>query len=316
MEAVGGIVGGLFASDAAGDAADAQQASTAASIAEQRRQYDQSRADQLPFLQGGTAGMNELLKLYGLTPNTGKTRAQLREELLPAYTTAATAPTWVPEQNSGPESYTPGYWQQGTNGSVDEARLNAAIEQAYAQQEADRRAAMADPAYGSAFDPIDVGDVTQEPGYQFGLQQGQTALDRKIAAMGGRVSGAALKAASRYNSDYATTRYGQAYDRVNQERQQKLNRLASLAGIGQTAVSQTSQAGQNSTNAITNLLTSQGDATGAARLAQGNIWGNTASQIGAAYGRSTTPTYGSWNNFGSVPYNADTTIPMQPGGGY
>lgn len=290
MEAVGGIVGGLFASDAAGDAADAQQAATAASIGEQRRQYDLSRADNLPFLQGGAAGMNELLKLYGLTPNTGKTRAQLREELMPAYTNAATAPTWVPESNAGPETYYPGYWAQGQNGSVDDARLNAAIEQAYAQQQADQQAAMQDPAFGSAFKPINAGDVMNEPGYQFGLQQGQTALDRKIAAMGGRVSGQALKAASRYNSDYATTRYGQAYDRKNQERADKLNRFGLLAGVGQTAVGQTTQAGQNSTNAITNLLSSQGDASGAARMAQGNIWGNVANQVGAAFGRKTTPT--------------------------
>lgn len=289
LPVVGSIVGGLFGSDAAGDAADAQQAATAASIAEQRRQYDQSRMDNLPFLQGGTAGMQELLKLYGLVPNTGKTRAQLREELLPAYTNAATAPVWNPGYDVGPETTYPGSWTQGQNGSIDEARLNAAIEQAYAQQEADRRAMMADPSFGSAFKPIDAGDVMNEPGYQFGLQQGQTALDRKIAAMGGRVSGQALKAASRYNSDYATTRYGQAYDRNNQERQTKLNRIAELAGIGQTAVGQTTQAGQNSTNAISQLLSSQGDATGAARMAQGNIWGNVANQIGAAYGRKTTP---------------------------
>ena len=40
--------------------------------------------------------------------------------------------------------------------------------------------------------PVTAADVMQDPGYQFGLTQGQTALDRKIAAMGGRVSGAAL----------------------------------------------------------------------------------------------------------------------------
>lgn len=295
MEAVGGIVGGLFASDAAGDAADAQQAATAASIGEQRRQYDLSRADNLPFLQGGTAGMNELLRLYGLSPGGGKTRDQFRQELMPAYMTQA-----------GPAAQ-PGYWanvdsgdgqtmtwmsptQEGAAGGLNEAGLNAAIEQAYAQQQAERQAQTQSPGFGSAFAPINAGDVQNEPGYQFGLQQGQTALDRKIAAMGGRVSGQALKAASRYNSDYATTRYGQAYDRKNQERADKLNRFGLLAGVGQTAVGQTTQAGQNSTNAITNLLSSQGDASGAARMAQGNIWGNVANQVGAAFGRKTTPT--------------------------
>lgn len=313
---VGSVVGGLFQSDSVGDAADAQSAATAASIAEQRRQYDLTRSDQQPFMQAGSSAIQRLAQLYGLTPSAGKTRAQLRGELMPAYTNAATAPTWIPESNAGPESYTPGYWSQGQNGSIDEARLNAAIEQAYAQQEAERQAASRDPSFGSAFAPINAGQVQNEPGYQFGQQQGQLGLDRRIAAMGGRVSGQALKAASRFNSDYATTRYGQAYDRVRGERSETLNRLASLAGVGQTAVGQTSQAGQSTGNAISNLMSSQGSATGAASIAQGNIWAGTGNQLAALYGRQTTPTYSSANNFGNVPYGRDTFIPMQPGGGY
>lgn len=39
-------------------------------------------------------------------------------------------------------------------------------------------------------------EVMNSPGYQFGLQQGQQAIDRKTAAAGGRVSGAALKSAA------------------------------------------------------------------------------------------------------------------------
>jgi hypothetical protein len=33
------------------------------------------------------------------------------------------------------------------------------------------------------------------------------------------------------------------------------------------------------------MLTSQGNAAGAAQIAQGNIWGNTTNQIGAILGR-------------------------------
>jgi hypothetical protein len=45
-------------------------------------------------------------------------------------------------------------------------------------------------------------------GYQFRLGQGQQALDRKIAAAGGRLSGASLKAASEYNQGFASNEYG------------------------------------------------------------------------------------------------------------
>ena len=58
------VVGSLISADAAGDAADtAAQASgqaSAASIAEQRRQYDLSRADYAPYLAAGTESVNQL----------------------------------------------------------------------------------------------------------------------------------------------------------------------------------------------------------------------------------------------------------------
>lgn len=126
-------------------------------------------------------------------------------------------------------------------------------------------------------------EVMAEPGYQFGLSEGQRALDRKIAALGGRASGAALKAATRYGTDYATAGYNAAYQR----RQDRLNRLASLAGLGQTATGSSAMAGQNSANAISSLISNQGDAAAAARIGQGNIWGNVLNQAGALYGRQT-----------------------------
>lgn len=135
--------------------------------------------------------------------------------------------------------------------------------------------------------PTTAADVmANDPGYQFGLDTGQTALDRKIAAMGGRVSGAALKATDQYATNYATTGYNSAYQRS----QDRLNRLASLAGLGQTATAASAASGQASTNAMTGLLTSQGDATAARTLAQNNIWGNATNQLSALASKYYTPT--------------------------
>ena len=63
-----------------------------------------------------------------------------------------------------------------------------------------------------------------DPAYQFRFGEGMKALDRQAAARGGLISGGALKAAQRYGQDYASQEFGNAY-----------NRLAGLAGIGQTA---------------------------------------------------------------------------------
>lgn len=125
-------------------------------------------------------------------------------------------------------------------------------------------------------------EVMAQPGYQFGLQQGQQALQRQFAARGGRVSGAAMKAATEYGTNYATTGFNVEYQR----RQDRLNRLAALAGIGQTATQASGQAGMSMAGNVGNMIQSQGDATGAARMAQGNIWSNALGDIGAAYARN------------------------------
>src|ERR1700752_5294340 len=76
----GSVLGGLLGSSASKRAAKAQEAAAAASIAEQRRQFDLSRADQAPFLKTGTAANARLAALLGLEGGDA--------ELLRRFTTA------------------------------------------------------------------------------------------------------------------------------------------------------------------------------------------------------------------------------------
>lgn len=62
------ILSGLMGSSAAGRAADAQLAASQAAIAENARQYNQTRTDNLPYLQTGQAGTARLRQLLGLDP--------------------------------------------------------------------------------------------------------------------------------------------------------------------------------------------------------------------------------------------------------
>lgn len=147
---VGAAVGlGIGGGIAAGEAADAQSDAANAASATQWRMYEQSRADQAPWLKAGEGGLNELAGMLRI----------------PGYKVSTD-------------------WQK-------------------------------------------------DPGYEFQRDEGQKAIDRSYAARGNLLSGAALKAASRYNQDYASGAYNQ-----------RLNRLASIAGVGQTA------AGTNSANAM------------------------------------------------------------------
>jgi len=138
--------------------------------------------------------------------------------------------------------------------------------------------------------------LQNQPGYQFGLNQGQTAIDRSAAGRGGLYSGATLKALERFGQDYAGSKLGETY-----------NRLASVAGLGQTAVAGTNQAGMNAGNQISASQQGLGNALGANALNQGNIWGNAVNQIGA---------YGSRNGWFSGGSGGGGTLSgsISPGG--
>ena len=131
-------------------------------------------------------------------------------------------------------------------------------------------------------------DESNDPGYQFRLAQGDQAIQRAAAAGGGAFSGGTLKALSRYGQDYASNEYSNVYNRAltgyntnvntglnsfltnfnayNTGQGNTFNRLASLAGMGQTATGQLGQLGQSSAANIGNLLTGQGNAAAAGAL--------------------------------------------------
>lgn len=125
---------------------------------------------------------------------------------------------------------------------------------------------------GGSMSRLDVGDVTQEPGYQFGMQQGQSALNNQLGARGMRNSGAALKAAARYGTDYGTTKYNDAFNRLLAGRSAQMNPLLSLAGAGQVGASTIASAGNNYANVAGNALSQFGDARANAALAKGSIY--------------------------------------------
>lgn len=290
---------GLLQSDAASSAADAQSAATGQSIAEQKRQFDLTRSDYAPYRDVGQNALQELARYLGL-PSTsggtsgtasGRTLDQIKAGIAGNYTTGGT-----------PDAYhqLTGRLIPGTAGTVNQAALDAEAQRQFAAQPqaTARTPGTTQQALTDNIDP------TQDPGYMFGLRQGQEAIDRKIAAGGGRVSGAAIKAAGQYATDYATTGYSAAYQR----RQDRLARLQSLAGIGQSATSGTANAGAGTANALSTLYGNQGDASGAASMAQGNIWSNAINQGVAGFQRNNTANVNPY-----LPSNSNYGLPAGPG---
>jgi hypothetical protein len=171
--------------------------------------------------------------------------------------------------------------------------------------------ALADLAGLRNYDPTpDAASVMQEPGYQFGLQQGRNALEGSAAAGGGLYSGQALKELMQFGTDYGTTKFNDAFNRREASFGNRWNRLAGLAGIGQAANQQTTAAGQNYANNVGSIAMGNANAQGAARMAQGNIWGSTFNQLASIAGR------GGFGSPGGGGGGYGGGVPMSAGSGY
>jgi hypothetical protein len=120
-----------------------------------------------------------------------------------------------------------------------------------------------------------------DPGYQFRLQQGMSALQNSAAARGGLLSGNTAQAVTQFGQDYASNEYSNVYNRALGEYQQsynifegnqanQFNRLSALAGGGQVAASQLGQQGQAASSNIANINLAGGAQQGASIMAGGS----------------------------------------------
>lgn len=109
--------------------------------------------------------------------------------------------------------------------------------------------------------------LEMDPGYAFRLGEGNKAIDRAAAARGMYDSGPTLKALTRYGQDFASGEFTNAY-----------NRLLALAGMGQTAATNTGAYGTNTAARVAENQIGVGN-TGAAANISG--YGGVATSLSA-----------------------------------
>lgn len=290
--AIGGassIIGGVMQSDASTSAADTQAQSAAQAVDEQRRQFDVNQTNQQPWLAAGRQGLGLLRTM--LTPsgpagvnyaNADYQRSlQDYQKAMDAYN--AFYPTYQAQAKGSA-----GQREAATKVRSLESAVNDALAASKTAETAQKNAAGSanDPMAGYLLKPFTPGDLANEPGYQFGLKQGELGINRAASAGGRLLSGATLKALDRYNSDYAGTKYQEAYNRDSATKTDIYNRLAGLSGTGQVAANQVSAAGTNAANNISDLYTQQGNALAAGQVGSANAWGNAFSNIANQYQQS------------------------------
>jgi hypothetical protein len=261
---VGVAAAGAYASSqSAKGAADSQAASANAANGLTQDQYNQTRLDNRPFLQNGTAANNLLASYLGIdAPN--KTYDQLMAELGPNYYDYG---RYSGKKYNHPEWATP--------------EVNNILEQ-QKQQQAQQDQMKQSGQFGSLLKSFDANDLANDAIYQStfqnALDQGNQGINRQAAATGSMLSGATLKALSRFGANTAATYGNDAYNRYNTNQSNIYNRLAGISGSGQTAVNNVSSAGQNASTQMGNNLIGVGNARGASSIAATNGYNNALTQ--------------------------------------
>lgn len=125
------------------------------------------------------------------------------------------------------------------------------------------------------FTPPTLAQAEQYPGYQFQLQQGEKALQQSAAAQGNLLTGNTARDVNSYAQGLAQNDYNNVYNQALGQYQQnynifennqanQYNRLAAMAGLGQTSVNQLNSAGANAAGNVSNILLTTGAQQGQA----------------------------------------------------
>lgn len=307
----GSILGGILGSNAAQKAASTQAeaidlasqrqyAAEKEAMALQREQWLKSQENLMPWLQSGQAGLNQLLQ--GLGIGSLQETESSYTPVDPYATERETLTTKIADLEqklAGLGERTPsGLWGEAGNAtaiallkaSIDSAKkeLNSLPEAPGSIDTKSWEVVPGDTSaegYGDLIRSFGMEDFEKDPGYDFRFDEGQRALERSAAAKGMPFGGTAAKAALQYGQNFASNEYQNAWNRFNTEQANRFNRLASIAGIGQTATAAMNQAGQNYANNAANitlgtaqnigdLMTQAANARSSGYMGSANAWSN------------------------------------------
>lgn len=275
-----GAISSLMGGEASNEAANQQVASGREAIAENRRQYDQTRADQAPWRGAGSSAINRLSYLLGLDTGGGEygggveAADAIRARFAPHFTTQGQMRE-VFGANAGDSNAVSGVSTIRDPDFVNEAGLSAAVNAELQRQQAAQAASQPKGSdFGSLMRRFGLSDFQTDPGYQFRLSEGEKGINRSLAARGGLLSGAAIKEASRFNQDTASGEFDRAYGRFNNDQTNQFNRLAGVAGIGQQAQGVVSQVGANTATNNAGIIQGIGNAQAAGTVGRSNALTN------------------------------------------
>lgn len=322
---------GNIQADAARQAAASQLQATREANQLQYAMYQQALANQAPYMRGGQSAFAALMGGMGLggmyqpsgapTAGTMPVRARPLEAGGPNITPEEAAVMYGggrPGMDMGVVPGTAGGTVPGT-GTFDPGALPPGLQPRNLGATPEEMAAAAQQYGGRFTEQFRPSDITLDPSYQFRVEQGLRALKASRAATGMLQTGQGLQDIVNYGQQAGAQEYQAAYDRFMRNQEVAYNRLASLAGVGQTATGAASQAGTMAGQQIgSNIMAGQGAASnyltgGAAAQAAGAV--GQANAITGALGGGLQNWMGlQYLNRPSIGYTAGTGIGAGGGG--
>lgn len=268
----GSVVSGIMGSNAASNAAStqanaannasqAQLQATRESNAMQWQMYQQQMANQSPYMRTGN------MALSALSSGMGLGAAQNYNGGSGGTAGSTSGVPGVGGSAGGGAGFQPG---QTTAGSTTN----------YGASNADMAAAAGSVAPGQFTKTFGAGDLGLDPSYQFRLNQGTQNLNASAAARGLMGSGQNMKDVTDYGQQAASQEYGAAYGRFMNNQNTAYNRLAGLAGVGQTATSGADAAAGAAGSGIAGTTMAGAGASNAALIGGANA--SAAGQMGSA----------------------------------
>jgi hypothetical protein len=119
-----------------------------------------------------------------------------------------------------------------------------------------------------------------DPSMDFRRRLGEQTTARMLNVGGGAISGNTLRGLEEFGQNLASTEYGNAFNRFQNERTNIYNTLANIAGMGQQSVNTGVQAGQNFAGQQTGLLTGQAAAQAAGQVGAANAYSGALGNVG------------------------------------
>lgn len=207
-------------------------------------QYQQTRGDLMPWQNTGRGANSKLADYLGITPSSG--------------------PDWDAYLRANPDvAASATYGGNPAQHYEDYGRKEGRVVPQLSGTPSGSN-------FGSLLKPYTGDSLTSDPGYQFGIQQGEQGINRLAMSGSGRNNGATMKALLKFNQDYGGTKFNEGFSRDASQKNQMYGFLSGTSALGENAAAHTGALGANAAGTAGQFMTNAGDANAAGMVGVAN----------------------------------------------